>query len=77
MNTVLKNLTVIPMTQEKKFFRSDIMIEDGIIRKIAPGLHGDIEKDCSGLTAIPGLINAHTHLSMTYMRNFLNLVTPV
>lgn len=70
MNTVLKNLTVIPMTQEKKFFRSDIMIEDGIIRKIAPGLHGDIEKDCSGLTAIPGLINAHTHLSMTYMRNY-------
>ncbi|MEO7127240.1 MAG: amidohydrolase family protein [Nakamurella sp.] len=45
-------------------FRSgvDIVIEDGIITEVAVGAaHGDGE-DASGLVAVPGLINAHTHL---------------
>ncbi len=50
-----------------------ILIEDDKIKKIAPKIdHSGVDtiKDCTGLVAIPGLINSHTHLSMTLMRNY-------
>src|SRR5690606_15249082 len=43
---------------------ADILIEDGVIREIAPGLpvpDGAEILEAAGLLAHPGLINAHTH----------------
>ena len=56
--------------------RSDILIERGRIHRIGPvgscegwQLAGDVEMmDCSGMVAIPGLINMHTHSPMSLMR---------
>ena len=56
--------------------RKDILIGQGRIRKIGPvgscaewDLAGDFDMmDCSGMVAIPGLINMHTHSPMSLMR---------
>ena len=56
--------------------RKDILIQDGLIRRIEPagsgsswGLAGDIEiMDCSGKVAVPGFVNMHTHSPMSLMR---------
>ena len=56
--------------------RKDILIGQGRIRKIGPvgscsgwDLAGDLDMmDCSGMVAIPGLINMHTHSPMALMR---------
>ena len=56
--------------------RKDILIGQGRIRKIGPvgscagwNLAGDLDMmDCSGMVAIPGLINMHTHSPMSLMR---------
>ncbi len=53
---------------------SNILIEDGIIRKIVPAdneiLAGDDAEvvDCTGRAAFPGLMNMHTHAGMSMMR---------
>lgn len=57
---------------------SDILIEDGVIRKITPScsegaalpaLASGIEVvDCSGKAAVPGFVNMHTHAAMSLMR---------
>lgn len=50
----------------------DIEIADGIIRRIRPaggssGAEGQII-DCTGKTAMPGFVNAHTHAAMSLLR---------
>ena len=57
---------------------SDIFIKDNIIGKICPagepeagetGACEDVETvDCGGMTALPGLVNAHTHAAMSLFR---------
>jgi len=48
----------------------DILIEGNRISKISSGLRDEDVLDCSGMLAIPGLINSHTHLAMTLFRGF-------
>lgn len=49
-----------------------ILIEDGAIREIGRSISGtaDAKLDGAGKIALPGLINAHTHVSMTLFRGF-------
>ena len=73
MKTLFENLKIIPVTKDEEVIEGSILIEDDKIKKIAPKIdHSGVDtiKDCSGLVAIPGLINSHTHLSMTLMRNY-------
>lgn len=73
MKTLLKNLTVIPVTRDSLSFKADILISGSAIEEIGPGLvcpEADVVRDCTGLIAMPGFVNAHTHLSMTLMRNY-------
>ena len=72
MKTLLKNVTVIPMTKKEYFFQGDILIEDKKIAYVGPSYQGDadITKDCSSFIALPSFVNAHTHLAMTLMRNY-------
>src|SRR5688500_17596473 len=40
----------------------DIRIEDGVITAIGSGLEGDETIDATGLVALPGLVDLHTHV---------------
>jgi cytosine/adenosine deaminase-related metal-dependent hydrolase len=48
---------------------TNIIIDNGRIMEIGPEKEGDIFS-CSGMIVIPGLINAHTHSGMTYLRGY-------
>ena len=71
MTTLIKNALIIPMTQREYYERADILIRDGRIDGIGSiSEKADETIDASGMIALPSFINAHTHLSMTLMRNY-------
>jgi len=45
---------------------ADVVIENGRIVDIGPGLDGDEGVDCAGKALLPGLFDAHVHLTGTY-----------
>lgn len=71
MKTLLKNLTILTMLNDS-FFLGDIGIEDKKIAFVGsnPSFKADIIYDMSGKVALPGLVNGHTHLAMTLLRNY-------
>ncbi len=44
---------------------ADVVVEDGRILEVGPGLDGDEAVDCTGKTLIPGLFDCHTHVMVT------------
>jgi dihydroorotase-like cyclic amidohydrolase len=43
--------------------RADILIRDGKIAQVAPGIAGELETiDATGLLVLPGVVDPHTHL---------------
>ena len=45
---------------------ADVVIEDGKIVEVGPGLDGDESVDCAGKALLPGLFDVHVHLTGTY-----------
>jgi imidazolonepropionase-like amidohydrolase len=54
----------------------DVVLQDGVIREVGPGLDGDAEFDATGLTVLPGLIDAHVHVMVPYFDVVRLLETP-
>ena len=44
---------------------ADVVMEDGRIVAVGPGLDGDTGVDCAGMIVRPGLIDCHVHLAVT------------
>src|SRR6266566_5047715 len=44
---------------------ADVVIEDGRIVEVGPGLDGDERVDVSGKTLLPGLFDCHTHVMIS------------
>jgi imidazolonepropionase-like amidohydrolase len=44
---------------------ADVVIENGLIVEVGPGLDGDERVDASGLTVLPGLFDCHSHVTFS------------
>ena len=71
MTTLIKNATIIPMTERDYFLKGNILIENGFIKAVGSiDTDADETIDASSMIALPSFVNAHTHLAMTLMRNY-------
>lgn len=73
---VIKNAQIVDLINEE-IFSGDIAIAEGFIAGV--GSYSGIEElDASGLIAVPGLIDAHTHIEMSMLTvtEFARLVVP-
>ena len=64
---------VVTQNQKREVLRdASVLVEDGVIKQIGQNVKGaaDAELDGSGKVLLPGLINTHTHLSMTLFRGY-------
>jgi len=55
---------------------ADVVVEDGLVREVGPGLDGDTEVDVTGKVLLPGLIDAHVHVSFTHLDSGRALFEP-
>ena len=74
MDTLISNVTVVTMNPRMDvLFGAYIAIKDGkilSIEKTAPTEQPKTIIDGTGMVAIPGLINCHTHLATSMLRSF-------
>jgi imidazolonepropionase-like amidohydrolase len=55
---------------------ADVVIGDGRILEVGPGLDGDESVDVSGRCLLPGLFDCHTHVTMSHLDLLRRLHTP-
>ena len=73
---LIKNATVVTMDDDRRLLpNADVVIEGNSISGIwptgqAPSAGDRQTLDASGMVALPGLINAHTHCAMTLLRGY-------
>jgi 5-methylthioadenosine/S-adenosylhomocysteine deaminase len=69
---LLRGGTLLTMDAARSVVRSDLLVEEGRIVRIAPRLRAPRKAtvlDCAGKLVIPGLVQSHTHLCQTIFRN--------
>lgn len=76
MDTLISNVTVVTMNEKSQvLFGAYLGIADGKIAYIgnsAPAEQPKTILDGTGMVAMPGIINCHTHLATSVLRNFLD-----
>ncbi len=76
MDTLISNVTVVTMNERMDIlFGAYIATDDGKITYIGKEPPQEQPKtiiDGTGMVAIPGLVNCHTHLATTVLRSFLD-----
>lgn len=73
MNILIENVNILTMCDGEVIKNGNIYIEDGKIKKISKDkidFFYDKKIDGKNHLAMPGLINAHTHVGMSLFRNF-------
>lgn len=55
---------------------ADVLVEDGRIVEVGPGLTGDEVVDCTGATVLPGLFDTHVHVMISGVDMLRLLHTP-
>lgn len=70
MSLLLKGCRyIVTQDAERKVLeKTDILVEGNKIAKVGKSLKGDEIIDCSNSLVMPGLVNTHTHISMTTLR---------
>jgi dihydropyrimidinase len=67
MTTVIRNGTIVTADLT---YSADVLVENGRIAAIGPGLKGDEVLDATGCYVMPGGIDPHTHLEMPFMGTY-------
>lgn len=72
MSILIKNISYLDIENEKIVDNIDILIEGNVFKKIGTNLNMCANKiiDGNNMLATPGFINSHTHLGMSYFRNY-------
>lgn len=72
MSLLIKNISYLDIDQEKIIDNADILIEENKIKKIGRDLDVKADQVFDGKDKLltPGFVNAHTHLGMSYFRNY-------
>jgi 5-methylthioadenosine/S-adenosylhomocysteine deaminase len=73
MGTLIRNARIITQDDERRILQADILINKHRIERVGTGIPkegADEVIDASGKIAFPGLINAHTHISMSLFRGY-------
>jgi len=67
--TIIRGGTVVTALDDEPLTGADVVVEDALVREVSPGrsalgARADVEiYDAAGSTVLPGLIDAHTHLT--------------
>ena len=79
MDTLISNVTVVTMNEKMDvLFGAYIGIADGkiaYIGKTVPEGQPATIVDGTGMVAMPGLVNCHTHLASTVLRSYVDDAT--
>ncbi len=69
---LIKNAIIITQNQKREIISGDILIKDNKIYSIGKNIREDtnILFDAKNKIVLPGLINTHTHISMTLLRGY-------
>ena len=74
MDILIKNAMIFTVNNCNDILSSsDIAVENGVIKKIgkiSEKFHHEKIIDATNQIALPGLVNAHTHISMSLFRNY-------
>ncbi len=72
MDILIKNATIVTQNSGRDILTGDILVKDGRIASVSPSIdeETDVIIDASGKIAMPGLVNAHTHVAMTIFRGY-------
>lgn len=72
MKRLLRNLTILTGCCSAPVIHGDILISGGMIEAVGENLSAEdaATENRSGDIAVPGFVNAHTHLAMTLFRGF-------
>jgi len=69
MSIAIRDALLVTQDPDRTLLRGDVLIEGDRIAAVGKVREGaDLEIDASGDVVIPGMINAHTHVSMTVMK---------
>ncbi len=73
MKVLLKNGIIITMNRNKDVLKGDILIEEGVIKKIATDIQETSAEiiNISDKIVLPGFVQSHVHLSQTLFRNMV------
>src|SRR5512133_3430259 len=76
MRLLIKGANVVTQDAERRIFKGDILIDNGLIVEIGH-VNADADQviDASGDIAIPGLVNTHSHVAMSIMKGVADDVT--
>ncbi len=55
---------------------ADVVVEDGRVVEVGPGLDGDVSVDCTGAFVSPGFFDCHVHVMLTDLDHLRMMATP-